>query len=111
MHRPKTVGKTMKQDHIDYMQVKAASEVMEEVRKQALLMICHYKVWRKRHAGDLLKSSHLLMHDDLMLAQIRDMIQLYRTTNREYHNLYRRFMADIQRGQLHGEQRRKEGAA
>jgi hypothetical protein len=36
------------------MQVKAASEVMEEVRKQALLMICQYKAWRKRHADDLL---------------------------------------------------------
>jgi hypothetical protein len=88
----------MNQDHIDYMQVKAASEVMEEVRKQALLMICQYKAWRKRRAGDLLKSSHLLMHDELMLGQLRDMIQLYRVTNREYYALYRRCMADIQNG-------------
>jgi hypothetical protein len=101
----------MEHEHIDYMQVKAASEVMEEVRKQALLMIWQYKAWRKRRAGDLLKSSHLLMHDDLMLMQIRDMIQLYRATNREYHDLYRRCMADIQKGHLHGAQRKREGAA
>jgi hypothetical protein len=101
----------MNHNHIDYMQVKAASEVMEEVRKQTLLMICQYKTWRKRRAGELLKSSHLLMHDDLMLAQIRDMIQLYRATNREYHELYRRCMVGIQKGQPCEEKRRKAGAA
>jgi len=101
----------MEHEHIDYMQVKAASEVMEEVRKQALLMICQYKVWRKRRAGDLMKSSHLLMHDDLLLMQIRDMIQLYRATNREYHDLYRRCMASIRLNPAHGEKRKKAGAA
>jgi hypothetical protein len=100
----------MEHEHIDYMQVKAASEVREEVRKQALLMICQYKAWRLRRAGDLLKSSHLLMHDDLMLGQIRDMIQLYRVTNREYYDLYRRCMAGIQNGRPHEDKRKKAGA-
>jgi hypothetical protein len=101
----------MEHEHIDYMQVKAASEVMEEIRKQALLMICQYKAWRKRRAGDLMKSTHLLMHDDLMLIQIRDMIQLYRATNREYHTLYRRCMASMHQNTANGEQRGKAGAA
>ena len=101
----------MKDEHIDYMQVKAASEVMEEVRKQTLMMICQYKTWRKRRAGDLLRSSHLLMHDDLMLGQIRDMIQLYRITNREYHDLYRQCMASIENNRPHGHQRRKVDTA
>jgi hypothetical protein len=101
----------MNHNHIDYMQVKSTSEVMEEVRKQTLLMICQYKTWRKRRAGELLKSSHLLMHDDLMLGQIRDTIQLYRATNREYHELYRRCMASIRLNPAHGEKRKKAGAA
>ena len=101
----------MEQDHIDYMQVKAASEVMEEVRKQAMMMIWQYRTWRKRRAGDLLKSSHLLMHDDLMLAQIRDMVQLYRATNREYHELYRRCMASIQQNPPSEKAHGREGAA
>ena len=101
----------MEHEHIDYMQVKAASEVMEEIRKQAMIMIWQYRTWRKRRAGDLLKSSHLLMHDDLMLTQLREMVQLYRATNREYHELYRRCMADIERGRPQEEKRRKAGAA
>ena len=101
----------MEHEHIDYMQVKAASEVMEEVRKQAMIMIWQYRAWRKRRAGDLLKSSHLLMHDDLMLTQIRDMVQLYRAANREYHELYRRCMASIRQNPPHEKTRRKEGAA
>jgi hypothetical protein len=100
----------MEQDHIDYMQVKAASEVMEEVRKQAMMMIWQYRTWRKRRAGDLLKSSYLLMHDDLMLTQLREMVQLYRAANREYHELYRRCMAGIHKGQASEEKRRKAGA-
>jgi hypothetical protein len=101
----------MKKEHIDYMQVKAASEVMEEVRGQALQMIWQYRAWRKRRAGDLMKSTHLLMHDDLMQAQIRDMLQLYRATHRDYHDLYRRCMKAIQPNPPPGEKRRGGEAA
>ena len=85
----------MKKGHIDYMQVKAASEVMEELRGRTMHMVWQYRAWRQRRAGELMQSTHLLMEDDLMQEQIRQMFALYRTTQREYHDLYRRSMAQL----------------
>ena len=67
------------------MQVKAASEVTEELRDRTMHMIWHYRAWRQRRAGELMKSSHLLMQE-----HSRQMFRLHRTTHRKYHELYRR---------------------
>lgn len=104
-------GTKMKTEPIDYMQVKAASEVMEELRGRTVQMIWQYRAWRQRRAGDLIKSSHLLMQDDLMQEQIRQMFALYRTTHRDYHNLYRCAVAAMQQSPLPGEKRSAGGAS
>lgn len=101
----------MNKKHIDYMQVKAASEVTEELRGRTMHMVWQYRAWRQRRAGELIKSTHLLMQDDLMQEHIRQMFALYRTTYRDYHDLYRRSLAALQKNPPPGEKRRAGGAS
>jgi hypothetical protein len=72
------------------MDVKAASEIMEDVRARARAMIRNYRNWRRQNAPELIKSTNLLMADDVFREQVRSMYDLYRITNGEFHRLYRK---------------------
>jgi len=93
-------------DKIDYMDVKAASEIMEEVRTRTRVMLRTYRDWRGRYETSLMKSSHLLMTDDLMREQIRGMYSLYRVTNGEFHRLYRKSLSFHAANDRYGWQRK-----
>ncbi len=80
-------------EHIDYLDVKAASEVSEDLRKATRRMLKEYREWRKWREAVLMRSSHLFMQDDLMREQIREMYGLYRATQGEFFSLYRRALA------------------
>ena len=79
--------------NIDYMDVKAASEVAEELRRRTRRMLKEYREWRKWREAVLMRSAHLSMQDDLMREQLRGMYGLYRTTHGEFLGLYRRALA------------------
>jgi hypothetical protein len=87
----------MKQQHtVQYMDVKEVSEVVEDLRGRTMQMIWQYKAWHQRRKAMLVKSSYLLMEDDLLREHIHAMFQLYRQMHREYHALYRRCMAELE---------------
>ena len=83
------------QNNIQYMDVKEVSEVVDDLRGRTMHMIWHYKAWHRRRKAMLVKSSYLLMEDDLLREQIHEMFHLYRQMHREYHALYRRCMAEL----------------
>jgi hypothetical protein len=83
------------QNSVQYMDVKEVSEVVDALRGRTMQMIGQYKTWHLRRKALLVKSSYLLMEDDLLREQIHEMFRLYRQMHREYHALYRRCMAEL----------------
>ena len=80
---------------VQYMDVKEVSEVVDDLRGRTMHMIGQYKAWHRRRKALLMKSSYLLMEDDLLREQIHEMFRLYRQMHREYHALYRRCLAEL----------------
>ncbi|NCC23197.1 MAG: hypothetical protein EOM26_12180 [Alphaproteobacteria bacterium] len=82
-------------DYPDYMDVKEASEVVDELRGRTMHMIWQYKAWRQRRSAVLMKSEHLLMEDDLLRTQINETFRLYKVVQGEYTHLHRRCLEGL----------------
>jgi len=78
---------------VDYMDVKAMSELQEKFRAQAMMAVWRLKEWRKTQLKKTTQENLIVLEGAFLQRQCEDAVQLYRQANKSYFAMYREAMA------------------
>lgn len=82
---------------VQYLEMKQMGDVLTRFRERTRAMISHYRVWKKAYGDetDGIERVYKAYEGMFMRQQLRDAWRLYLTVNRDYHELYRTYMTQI----------------
>lgn len=80
---------------LDYMDVKAMSELAERFRAQAMMAVWRLREWRKTQNKPAYQQNLIQLEGLFLERQCVDAIALYRMANKTYFAMYREAMASF----------------
>lgn len=82
---------------VQYLEMKQMQDVLFRFRERARAMVVHYRVWKRVYDGekDQIERVYKAYEGIFLRQQLRDAWKLYLTVNRDYHEIYRTYMGQI----------------
>lgn len=83
---------------VQYLEMKQMLEILFRFRERARAMITHYRVWKNAYEAekDPIERVYKGYEGIFIRQQLRDAWKLYLTVNRDYHEMYRTYMDQIE---------------
>jgi len=84
---------------VQYLEMKQMHEVLFRFRERARALATHYRAWRVDYNAeqDTIERVYKGYEGQFIRQQLRDAWRLYLTVNRDYHDMYRTYMGQIER--------------
>jgi hypothetical protein len=84
---------------VQYLEMKQMQEILFRFRERARAMVVHYRMWQKAYnvEKDEIERVYKGYEGVFIRQQLRDAWRLYLTVNRDYHDLYRTYMEQIEK--------------
>lgn len=83
---------------VQYLEMKQMVDILFRFRERARAMLTHYRVWKRDFdcETDDVEKVYKSFEGILLRQQVRDAWKMYLTVNRDYHDMYRAYMAQIE---------------
>jgi hypothetical protein len=83
---------------VQYLEMKQMLEILFRFRERARAMISHYRVWKHSYEAekDDIERVYKAYEGLFIRQQLRDSWKLYLTVNRDYHEMYKTYMDQIE---------------
>ena len=84
---------------VQYLEMKQMLEILFRFRERARAMLVHYRVWKNAYEAekDEIERVYKGYEGIFLRQQLRDSWKLYLTVNRDYHEMYRTYMEQIEK--------------
>lgn len=82
---------------VQYLEMKQMLDILFRFRERSRAMVHHYRVWKQVYESekDTIERVYKAYEGLFLRQQLRDSWRLYLTVNRDYHDMYRTYMAQI----------------